>query len=270
MPGQTQPSSGKSLGKRATATSIMLTLSLAAGSCLVAEETPAARFINFAPGGWNPSEWVSVRMVNQQEPRTFTQKAESVGVTTASFQADDYAKERDNALLVYDTGTAEGEIEVAFGMGPGFRPNSYSCPGICLFPVVRDGVMESGISVFVAASRMAIWFQYAEGNVTRYAHLGQLARWTDPAKRHVLRCRYSKKQKSIALQLDDSDVLVFQFVGNPRLSYLRDEIGSKIAIWGCHGACDFYQVRVTEGGSLPFFVPSPPGTEKSPGLEKPK
>jgi hypothetical protein len=127
---------------------------------------------------------------------------------------------------------------------------------------VKDGVVESGVSVFVAASRMAIWFQYAEGNVTRYTHLGQLARWTDPAKRHVLRCRYSKKQKSIALQLDDSDVLAFQFVGNPRLSCLRDEISSKIAIWGCHGTCDFYQVKVIEGGSLPFFVPTAPGAEK--------
>jgi len=232
-----------------------------AGNYALAETPEASRTVSFAEGKWDPSQWQVVRMVNQQEARTFTQNADSLGMTMASYQKGDYGKERDNALLVTDTGTTEGQIEVTFRLGEGF--NKTSSPGILLSPVIVDGVMERGIGVFVATYAMAVWLEDHDASKTRvtYAHLAHLSRWNDPEKKHVLRCRYSKKQKSIALQIDDSDVLVFQFVGHPKLGKVDLEVNSLIGIWGCHGVCEFYEMGITRGGSLPFFTRTKPESE---------
>ena len=225
---------------------------------LEAAEPQKVRVVNFAEGKWDRAAWQVVRMVNQQEPRTFTQHADSLGVTMASFKEKDYSKERDNALLITDTGATECQIEVTFRMGEGF--NKTSSPGIVVSPVIADGVMERGIGVFVGYYALAVWLEDHDAGKKRvtYAHMGQLARWTDPAKKHVLRCRYSQKQKSIALQIDDSDVLVFQFVGHPGLSKVDLSLNSLVGIWGCHGVCNFYEVKIIEGGSLPFLVRTKP------------
>ena len=233
--------------------------------CLAGQEgadTPKSeRTVSFAKGEWDPTQWKVIRMVNQEEPRTFTQNADSLGMTMDSYRDRDYSKERDNALLVTDTGTTEGEIEVTFRMGKGF--NKSSSPGILVAPVIVDGVMERGIGVFVATYAMAVWLEdhdEAKKRVT-YAHMAHLARWNDPAEKHVLRCRYSKKQRCIALQIDDSDVLVFNYVGHPKLNKVDLDINSLIGIWGCHGVCEFYEVKFRKGGNLPFFVRTKPSDQ---------
>jgi hypothetical protein len=208
--------------------------------------------ISFAAGQWDTNRWQPVRMINQERPISFTQYADRIGTTTNTFTPADYSKERDNALLVYDTGSADSEIEVAFGLGWGF--SRHSSPGVCLSPRIRDGMFESGIAVFVGTYAVVIWYEYVEGGRTRYAHLAQLARRNDPAQKHVLRCRFSKAARSVAVKIDDSDVLVLQFVGDSRLSYVPHEINSLVALWGCHGACDFYEMKVRRNGTLPFLV----------------
>lgn len=232
---------------------VLLLCALIPSAIYADEET----IIRFTPGDWNTNEWTAIRLPNQEHPISFAQKPDSIGTTTNTFTKTDYSKERDNALLLCDTGTTEGEIEVTFRFGPGFQ--GHSTPGICLSPKVEDGVLRSGIAVFVSTSAVAVWYERAEGNRMRYAHLGQLARWTDPSRKHTLICRFSKVEKAIAIRLDDSDVLVFRFVGDPRLSYINHEIDSTVALWGCHGACDFYEIRV-RAGQLPFHVrePAPP------------
>ena len=219
------------------------------------------RTVSFAKGKWDPTQWKVIRMVNQEEPRTFTQNADSLGMTMDSYRDRDYSKERDNALLVTDTGTTEGEIEVTFRLGKGF--NKTSSPGIVVSPVIVDGVMERGIGVFVATYAMAVWLEdhdEAKKRVT-YDHMANLSRWNDPEKKHVLRCRYSKKQQSLALQIDDSDVLAFQYVGHPKLSKVDLELNSLIGIWGCHGVCEFYEVKFRQPGTLPFLMRSKPDSK---------
>jgi len=232
--------------------------------CLAEQEGADApkgeRVVSFAKGKWDKSKWKVVRMVNQEEPRTFTQNADSLGMTMDSYKEGDYNKERDNALLVTDTGTTEGEIEVTFRLGKGF--NKTSSPGILVSPAIVDGVMERGIGVFVATYAMAVWLEDHDETKKRvtYDHMANLARWSDPEKKHVLRCRYSKKLRSLALQIDDSDILAFQYVGHPELSKVDLELNSLIGIWGCHGVCEFYEVKFRQPGSLPFLVRENPGS----------
>jgi hypothetical protein len=215
------------------------------------EPASAGQTMRFSPGGWNPKVWMAIRMPNQGQAVPFQQKAQSIGTTMESFSKEDYGKERDNALLLYDTKLDDLELELTFAIGEGFR--AHSSPGVCLAPRVENGVLQGGISVFVATYGLVVWDQHVEGGEMKYVHLGQLARWSDPAQKHTLTCRVSKKAKSVAIRLDDSDVLAFQFVGNPRLSFIKHELNSKVALWGCHGACDFYELKVRTG-SLSFVV----------------
>lgn len=219
---------------------------------------PEVRVINFAEGKWDRAAWTSLRTLGQDEPRVLAQNADSIGTTEATFRKDDYSKERDNAILITDTGTIEGQIEVTFTMGTGF--NKTSSPGVVISPVVADGVMEKGISVFVAPYAVVAWLQEAdhEKNRMRPTHMAQITRWTDPEARHVLRCRYSAKQKAVAIQVDDSDVLVFRFLGHKTLSRFAADINSTIGVWGCHGTCAFYEVKILKEGTLPFEVRSKP------------
>ena len=76
-----------------------------------------------------------------------------------------------------------------FSLGKGF--NGHSAPGLCLAPRSKDGVLRRSIAVFVADYALAAWYQDTapDGKTVRYRHLLQLARWTDPARPHTLRCR---------------------------------------------------------------------------------
>jgi hypothetical protein len=70
----------------------------------------------------------------------------------------------------------------------------------------------------------------------------------------VLRCRISGKESSVAIQLDDADVIAFTYVGNPALSVIPRKLNSTVGIWGCHGECVFRRMTITEPGDLPFMV----------------
>ncbi|MEO6053641.1 MAG: hypothetical protein ABIP97_06485 [Chthoniobacterales bacterium] len=254
---------------------IYLTI-LTALLCLTASASEdAATTISFASGKWNASQWTPVRLPNQEKAVPLIQKPTSIGTTEASFSETDYGKERDNALSLYDTGILEGQVEVTLGLGKGF--GNFSSPGVCISPTVKDGNFVSGIAVFVGTYAVAVWYEYAEGDVMKYKHLAQITRWSDPTKQHVLRCRFSKKKQCISINIDNSDILTFEFVGNLRLSNIPQEINSTIALWGCHGVSDFYTMTILdaykmqgEEGLLPFFMRTDPkaGTsvqKKAPG-----
>lgn len=213
--------------------------------------------IRFAAGAWDREKWTPVRMANQEQAKTFVQQDDGIATTMETFSGEDYSAERDNAILLYDLGTPEAEVEVSFSIGRGF--NGYACPGLAIAPTIQDGMLENSIAVFVADYTMAVWRQYTDkdGKTVRYTHLVQLARWTDPAKRHVLRCRISKKESSVALKLDDADVVVLCFVGNPAYGAVDSEVNSLIGLWGCHGECTFHEMKVVTPGTLPFLVRGP-------------
>jgi hypothetical protein len=73
----------------------------------------------------------------------------------------------------------------------------------------------------------------------------------------VLRCRLSKKEASVAIQFDDSDVVVFCFVNNKSFSFIPQEVNGMVGVWGCHGECTFRQMTVHRPGTLPFLVRGP-------------
>ena len=131
--------------------------------------------ISFAKGKWDTNRWTALRMVNQEKAVPLVQFDDSIGTTTNTFSEADYNKERDNALLAYDTGLSEGQVEVTFSL------DKRSSPGICISPRIKDGVVDGGIGVFVATYAVVAWYEYTAGDQVRYIHLGQLARWTDPA-----------------------------------------------------------------------------------------
>jgi hypothetical protein len=221
-------------------------------ACAALAEAPEAatdRVTDFAEGRWNQAQWTPLRLPHQPEMKTFEQKTDCLG--TNAFSTEDKKTRRDNVLLMTDTGTDEGEFEITFVIGP----EKGSAPGIFLCPTVNDGILESAFSVFVASYTMAVWRATtdADKGETDYEHLVRMNRWSEPGKPHVLRCRYSRKRKSIALRLDDSDVLMFRDVGL--------EINSRIGIWGCHGTCDFYQLRMIDNPELPWSAtpPAEPG-----------
>ena len=224
----------------------LIALQFAAGAVL-AEAPGAAQpsVTRFAEGHWEQARWTALRLPHQPETKAFRQKPECIG--TDAFSPEDRKQRRDNVLLMTDTGVQEGEFEVTFAIGP----EKGSAPGVFLCPTVTDGVLESAFSVFVASYTMAVWraTTNAETGETDYQHLARVNRWSEPGKRHVLRCRFSRKRKSIALRLDDSDVIMFRDVGL--------DINSRVGIWGCHGTCDFYQLRMIDPPELPWSA-SPP------------
>ncbi|MEO8826684.1 MAG: hypothetical protein ABI443_12670 [Chthoniobacterales bacterium] len=249
---------------------IVVTALLVIPSSLIYAEAPKENVISFAKGKWDSAQWLSLRLPNQEHAVPLVQNPSSLGTTDATFTETDYGKERDNALLQYDMGTSEGQIELTFSLGKGF--NHYSSPGICLFPKVKDGTFETGIAAFVSSYGMDLWYEYGEGSVMKYRNIGQLARWTTPFEKHILRCHFSKAKRSIALQVDNSDIVVFLFVGDPRLSFIPQEINSLIALWGCHGVCDFYSLKIIDAqktpdapGLLPFYAKDPSEKNPSPG-----
>ena len=213
--------------------------------------------ISFARGAWDPAKWTPARLANQAAPPPFAQLEGAIGTTMDTFTRDDYNAERDNSILLYDLGATEAEFAVTLTIGQGF--GGYACPGLCIAPVVKDGVVTSSLAVFVADYTLAAWYQTTapDGKTVRYQHLVQLGRWTDPTRSHVLRCRISKKEASVALKLDDADVIVFSFIGNPTYGSIGQEVNSLVGLWGCHGACAFQRMTITTPGTLPFMVPTP-------------
>jgi len=230
-------------------------LTAAAVSAADQQANPAATVISFAKGGWDSAKWTPVRMANQARTNVFAQLDGAIGTTMETFSKADYGAETDNAIMLYDLGTNEVEVAVTFTIGKGF--NGYSCPGLCLCPQFdKEGVLESSIAVFVADYTMAVWYQStgADGKTVLYKHLTQLARWSDPAKPHVLRCRLSKREASVALKLDDADPVVIAFIGNKTYGSVPQPVGSLIGLWGCHGECAFRQMAIAREPALPFLI----------------
>jgi len=220
-----------------------LLLLLVALVCLAAWPAIAQdeeRTISFAEGQWDAEQWTALRLPLHPEVQSFIQRPDCLG--TNSFTPEQKQQHLDNVLLMTDTGTDEGEFEVVFRIGP----EKGTAPGVFLSPTYTGDALETGIAVFVADYTMAIWMVKTdpETRETGYDHLVRLARWQDSSVEHVLRCRYSNARKMVALQVDDSDVVILRF---PEL-----EINSKVGIWGCHGTCDFYSMTIREDGTLPW------------------
>jgi len=208
----------------------------------------AERTISFAEGQWDATQWTPLRLPLHPELRTFTQRPDCIG--TNSFTAEEVKQHLDNVLLMADSGTAEGQFEVVFRIGP----EKGTAPGIFLSPTWEGDALQTAIAVFVADYTMAVWRVYTdpETRETKYEHLVRVNRYREPGAQHVLRCRYSKARKSFALQVNDSDVIMLRL---PEF-----EFNSMIGVWGCHGTCDFFSVTMTEGGTLPWSA-TPPGDE---------
>jgi hypothetical protein len=214
---------------------------LALSTALAAQE----RTVTFAEGQWDASKWTPLRLPMQETVATFTQKPDCLG--TEGFTEEQVKAHLDNVLLMTDTGMDEAQFEVVFRIGP----EKGTAPGVFLSPTCAGDALETAIAVFVADYTMAVWRAYTDpdNGETSYAPLVRLNRWQDPALEHVLRCRYSKARKSVALQIDDSDVVMLQFPDY--------ELNSKIGIWGCHGTCDYYRITITPDGTLPWQATAP-------------
>ena len=217
--------------------------------CLIAAVGLAARLaladaeeraISLAEGQWDAAAWTPLRLPMQTHVRTFVQRPDCVG--TNSFTEEEIRQGLDNVLLMTDSGLDEGEFEVVFRIGP----EHGAAPGVFLSPALAGEELEAGIAVFVADYTMAVWMVGTdpETRATQYDHLVRLARWQDPSVQHVLRCRYSKARAMVALQVDDSDVVVLRFPDY--------QLNSRIGIWGCHGTCDFYSLTIRPEGTLPW------------------
>lgn len=207
--------------------------------------------VSFMPDKWNKAPWTPIRMANQSEPFQFAQFDDGIGTDTNTFTHNDYSKECDNALLLYDTGLENAEVSVIFSMRKG--SSAPSSPGIGISPLIENGVFKSGLAVFVARYGMVVWYEYTDetGNKVQYKHLAQLTRHSDPTLRHELRFRFNQKAGDLGISLDDSEPLVFRFVGK-RLSNIPQPLNSQFALWGCHGASIFHEVKIIPGGALPF------------------
>ena len=125
-------------------------------------------------------------------------------------------------------------------------------------------MVESAIAVFVADYTMAVWHQTtaADGKTVLYKHLVQLGRHTDPDKPHTLRCRVSKKESSVALKLDDADVIVLSFIGNKIYGSVEHPVNTLIGLWGCHGECAFREMTIFPQPTLQFICRAPEKTGK--------
>lgn len=213
------------------------------------------RTISFAAGKWDRTEWKEVRQLNQDEPRHFTQNADSLGMTMENYRKTDYHDETDNAILTIDTGLTEGQVEITFKSGEGF--NKGATPGIAISPYIVDGVAVKMMGFFVAEWGFAGWYYTpgGDGRPLRYKAVAQQCHASPLNQKHVLRCRYSRKRKAVAIQIDDSDVMVVTFIGHPTLGSFDLDINSTVGIWGCHGECEFYEMKILKEPTLPFDWP---------------
>jgi hypothetical protein len=206
--------------------------------------------IDFSKGKWDASAWTPIRLIHQKEILQFTQHKDSISV--GPFTDEQKKSSMDNALLMTDSKLNEGQIELTFTLSP----QSGTAPGFFISPTVKDGVLQSGLCVFVASYTMAVWWAQADPATgkTNYTPLARLNRWSEPNQKHILRCRFAIKDKSninILLQLDDSDVLMLQ------KKDLNNPVNSLVGIWGCHGVCDYHQFRIMQQGTLPWGASRP-------------
>ena len=203
------------------------------------------KVVDFGKGKWQAAEWTPLRLPHQPQTAAFEQKPHALG--TRSFTKEQTRQHLDNVLLMTDTGTTEGEIAVTFTIGP----ERGTAPGLLLFPKVKDGVMVESLCLFVADYTMAVWKATTDPatNKTKYEPVFRFARYSEPGPKHVVRCRYTKRRRSVALQIDDSDVVVIRGI----------DINTKAGIWGCHGTCDFYRFEVRGDGTLPWSGKKPEG-----------
>jgi hypothetical protein len=202
----------------------------------------------FARGQWDSTQWIPVRLPHQPAARALVQRDSSVG--TDAFAPEETKNGLDNVILVTDTGVTDGEIEVSFSLSD----VKGTAPGLCLAPLIKDGVIEKAFTLFVASYTMAFWRAETDPQTgkTAYAHLARVVRWNEPNRTHVLRCRFSQAQKAIVVRLDDGDPIMFKDFGV--------DVNSWIGVWGCHGPCDFYTVRLLAKPTLEWSA-SPPTTK---------
>lgn len=208
------------------------------------------RTIDFANGKWDKTAWTPVRLAPQTEALHFAQREKSLG--NDDFTAAQKKTRTDNILLVTDAKQTDGQVELTFKIGP----QSGAAPTLMLSPTVKDGRLDSALIVCVANYTMAVWwarFDADSGKMT-YKPLVRMNRWSQPGDKHVLRCRVKKvddRNYDVALQLDDSDTIMLSQRDAP------EPLNSNIGIWGCHGQCEFYQVRLLEKGTLPWEARPP-------------
>jgi hypothetical protein len=203
------------------------------------------RTIDFREGQWDRSAWTPLRLIHQPEPGVFEQRAESIG--NGAFTDEQKKAALDNVLLMTDAGAGAQQIELTFTIGP----ERGAAPAIFLTPKVENGVLQSALAVFVADYTMAVWWAQADAETGKmtYTHLVRMNRWSQPGERHVLRCRFAPRGDTaydVLLQLDDSDVIAV---------YRRDTAEPfdwRVGIWGCHGTCDFHELRILREGTLPW------------------
>ncbi len=212
----------------------------AAGALSAAQAGKKEMAVSFARGKWDASRWTPLRLPHQTAPRAFVQKDDCIG--TQGFSRAEIKQGLDNVLLMTDVGAKEGEFAVTFRIGP---PHG-TAPGVFLLPVCKGDALQQALAVFVADYTMAVWEVGVDPKTgkTTYKHLVRLARWQDPGAPHVLRCRFSARSKKVALQIDDSDVVVLRL---PNMTF-----NSKVGLWGCHGVCDYYRFTFTRAGTLPW------------------
>ncbi len=224
-----------------------LLTALAAGA--LAADDPL-RTIDFGEGRWDRAAWTPVRLMEHDKTAVFVQRPDSLG--NDDFTAEQKKAKLDNILLMTDSKLAKGQIELTFTIGP----QHGTAPAIFITPEVKDGVLQSALTVFVANYTMAVWWAQADPQTgrTNYTHLVRMNRWSEPGRKHVLRCRVARHGDNglnVALQLDDSDVI------EVRRRDMNKPFNSRVGIWGCHGACDFHQIRFLREGNLPWSAKRP-------------
>ena len=221
------------VGNWITATLALAVAGVTAGAAAAAEPERAPDLtINFARTQWDRSVWSPLRLPHQQKPSELVQRDESVG--TEEFSHEETKQQLDNAVLMFDPGATEAELQVVFTIGP----QKGTAPGFALFPTVEGNELRTAIGVFVADYTMAVWraTKDVEAGKTAYEHLARLNRTNEAGPKHTFTCHYSKKRRSIRMRVDDSDEVEVR---------LRDgEVNSRIALWGCHGVCDFFELKL--------------------------
>lgn len=226
-------------------TVLVTTTAFEATAADILSQAAGGTVVTLARGEWDSEKWTPLRLPHQKKLRTFVQRNESIGVE--AFTDEERKNRLDNVLLMTDTGTTEGEFEVIFSLSG----QSGSAPGIFLGPRIKDGVLDTSIALFVATYTMAVWKTQIdpESGETKYTHLVRVNRWTEPNRKHVLRCRYSRKQNSVVIRLDQSDPIMLRNTGV--------DMNSLIGIWACHGPCDFYSVKFTQKPILQWSASDP-------------
>jgi hypothetical protein len=98
--------------------------------------------------------------------------------------------------------------------------------------------------------------------ITRYKLLGMTVKWFDPSVRHTLRCRFGGND--VAVSLDGSDPAYYWL--QPWLPPFKDgaakscehvKANAGIGIWGCHGRCKFYSLKVLDKPTLKLAAEKP-------------